>query len=189
MKEFHQKIKDQREDIDLLMREQINKQMRAHRNKKKKALKTTKTFNTDGSIIMEEAVEETGTLSEIAEDDHDLDTLGVHHVGGRVITIDHEVIKERKAKLEKRQSMFNKFKRRGMTKSFTRAITKMVSAEMKGGKSPSGLTASGSKDNIKVLGAADSNSPNLSVNSPKLSKKGKTNTLKIGSQTGLAIIK
>jgi hypothetical protein len=52
-----------------------------------------KKIKTISKLFSEEAVpDEDEELSEIKEDEDDLEEFGVHHVGGRVITIDHQLI-------------------------------------------------------------------------------------------------
>ena len=71
------------------MREQINKQKMAFKKQRAKT-RMFKKIKTMSKLFSEETiVEGDEELSEIKEDEDDLKDFGVHHVGGRVITIDH----------------------------------------------------------------------------------------------------
>ena len=123
MDEFCEYIKDQREDIDYKMREQINKQKMAFKKQRAQTrmFKKIKTLSKLFSEETQKAEEPEDALSEIKEDSDDLEEIGVHHVGGRVITIDHDLIKNKAQKLTRKQTIMANFKKKvTFSKSFSR---------------------------------------------------------------------
>ena len=125
MEEFQEHIKDQREDIDTKMREQINKQKSAFKQQKQKTKNFLK-LKTKSTILEEVFNPVNDELSDILEDDDvDLEQVGVHHIAGRVVTIDHEMIKQENEKqMLKKQRNIRRFKlptkRVQFAKSFSR---------------------------------------------------------------------
>ena len=72
-----------------------------------------KKIKTISKLFSEEAVpDEDEELSEIKEDEDDLEEFGVHHVGGRVITIDHQLIQDKTRKLDRKQTIMMNFKKK-----------------------------------------------------------------------------
>ena len=145
MDEFCEYIKDQREDIDLKVREQINKQKIAFRKKRAETRMFSKIKTMSKLFSEEQVTQEDEVLSDIKEDEDDLEDMGVHHVNGRVVAIDHELIKDKTRKLNRKQTIMAAYKKKVQ---FSKTNSKMSD-----GKSPDGLMLKNRTPRISPAGS------------------------------------
>ena len=117
MEVFIQDIKDQKEDIDKALRDQIKKQMTLlkEQNLKKKQEEKRKRLQDmarQSKRMLRQQMSKRknmahsnsiGSGSSDLFDDSALQNIGIHHVGGRVVHIDMEMIKEDKKKAKKKK--------------------------------------------------------------------------------------